>query len=158
GLTKLEHYIRHGDGHWTPQAAKESIAENVDLVVHLREDAALRRRVVEEILEVAGCENGEVINTNTLWRRRSGELVAAGIRPRRGVRLHPLDRAHAGGRSRRGHGTGLHRGRPGRPPPPSPPGGPRPGGRPPAQRGAKRPGPARGDRHGRRLRAAGAAR
>jgi pilus assembly protein CpaF len=87
GLTKLEHYIRHGDGHWTPQAAKESIAENVDLVVHLREDAALGRRVVEEILEVAGCENGEVINTNTLYRRRGGELVPTGFRPRWADRL-----------------------------------------------------------------------
>jgi pilus assembly protein CpaF len=87
GLTKLEHYIRHGDGHWTPQAAKESIAENVDLVVHLAYDPRLGRRVVEEVIEIVGSEAGEVINTNTLFIRRGGQLVGSGILPRRAAQL-----------------------------------------------------------------------
>jgi pilus assembly protein CpaF len=88
GLTKLEHYIRHGvEGHWTPQAAKEAIAENIDLVVHLHMDPVLGRRVVHEVIEVTGCEAGEVISTNTLFIQDCDRFRFTGIRPRKAEQL-----------------------------------------------------------------------
>ncbi|MGH2718517.1 MAG: CpaF family protein [Actinomycetota bacterium] len=86
GLSKLEMYVTQASG-WTPRAAKELIAENVDLLIHLREDRELGRRVVSEVVEVTGCENGEVITTSTLFARRAGELRWSGMRPRRADRL-----------------------------------------------------------------------
>jgi pilus assembly protein CpaF len=86
GLSKLEMYVTQG-ANWTPRAAKELIAENVDLLIHVREDRELRRRVVSEVVEVTGCENGEVITTSTLFARHNGELRFTGIRPRRADRL-----------------------------------------------------------------------
>lgn len=86
GLTKLEMYVTQAAG-WTPRAAKELIAENVDLLIHLREDPVAGRRVVQEVIEVTGCENGEVISTNTLFARRGDRLEYSGIRPRRADRL-----------------------------------------------------------------------
>jgi pilus assembly protein CpaF len=85
-LTKLEHYIRHGDGHWTPQAAKEAVASTLDLVIYMRQEAS-GRRVVQEIIEVAGCENGEVINSNSIVTRRNGIFEWSGIRMRKAAQL-----------------------------------------------------------------------
>jgi pilus assembly protein CpaF len=87
GLSKLEMYVTQEASHWTPRAAKELIAENVDLVIHLRYDPELGRRVVGEIIEVAGCEAGEVINTNTLFIRRGDRLLSSGLVPRKAARL-----------------------------------------------------------------------
>lgn len=87
GLSKLVQLVMQAGPAWTPRLAMELVAENVDLLIHLREDTTTRRRVVQEVLEVTGCEAGEVISTATLFRRRGQYLEPSGIRPRRADRL-----------------------------------------------------------------------
>lgn len=85
-LGKLRTYALMADEGLPAQAVTEMIAEAVQLVVHLRMDAATRRRQVSSIYEVTGLE-GEAIAGSELFAREAGRLRWTGIRPRREARL-----------------------------------------------------------------------
>ena len=66
----------------SPRFVVPTVAASVDLVVHLDLEADGARRV-REIVAVPGRVEGDVIETETLFERRDGRLVAAGGRPPR---------------------------------------------------------------------------
>ena len=66
----------------SPRFVVPTVAASVDLVVHLDLEADGARRV-REIVAVPGRVEGDVIETETIFERRAGRLVAAGGRPPR---------------------------------------------------------------------------
>lgn len=85
-LDKLVQYVLQGRERWTARATRELIAESIDLAVQMAYDESSGRRLVSEVVEVAGLEDG-VILTNTLFHREGGRLVASGVLPRGADRL-----------------------------------------------------------------------
>jgi pilus assembly protein CpaF len=97
-LRKLRTYALMAEEALPAQAVTEMIADSVDLVAHLRLDAASGRRLVSSIYEVTGME-GEAVAGSELFAREGEELRWTGIRPRREPRLVEAGWAAPGERS-----------------------------------------------------------
>lgn len=85
-LSKLRMYAMMAEEALPAEAITEMIAEAIDLVVHLRLDAAGARRVVTNIYEVTGLE-GDTVAGSDLFALTDGALRWTGIRPRCASRL-----------------------------------------------------------------------
>lgn len=101
-LSKLRTYLLMAEEQLTPEVANETIAETVDVVVHLRLDQRSGKRRVDQVAEVAGIEAGRIL-TNDLFRTDGGELIrtevhAAFSQRRPTSRESETPFAYAGGR------------------------------------------------------------
>jgi pilus assembly protein CpaF len=85
-LSKLRTYALMAEEALPAGAITEMIAEAVDLVVHLRLEAASGRRLVGSIFEVTGSE-GEAVSGSELFAWQDGGLRWTGIHPRCADRL-----------------------------------------------------------------------
>ncbi len=92
-LGKLRTYALMAEEALPVRAVTEMIAEAVQLVVHLQQDAVTRRRVVSSIYEITGLEGEAVAGSELFARGGDGLLRWTGIRPRRADRLAVDDAA-----------------------------------------------------------------
>lgn len=93
-LSKLRTYVVMGEESLGAEVVNEMIGETIDLIVQLRLNHAIGRRVVQTISEVAGVEQSRVL-TNELFRREREQLSWTGLRPRCADRME--ERGHSFG-------------------------------------------------------------
>ena len=77
-IYRLETMVMQGNASFPVSAIREYIASSIDIIVHLRKNSDMERRVYE-ISEVIGVENGEII-LNPIYKRKNGSLKATGNR------------------------------------------------------------------------------
>ena len=81
-LGKLRTYALMAEEALPAAAVTEMIAEAVQLVVHLQQDARHGRRLVSSIYEVTGLEGAAVTGSELFALDAAGQLRWTGIRPR----------------------------------------------------------------------------
>lgn len=85
-LDKIVQYVMQSEERWSPETVRQFVAEAIDLVVQVHHDEASGHRFIEEVVEVAGMEEGTIL-TNVLFKAGDGEMVRRPIRPRKAERL-----------------------------------------------------------------------